>query len=132
MVRALRMSFFGIDWTSRNCVVIRSNGSLLLHDGATIRVTTVWMLPADRGYRVFSEAEKGWPSPSDFSWKNIPPKFDGPDTGCYHRNAGWSSLVARWAHNPKVGGSNPPPATNAIIELRAIGHLQPKLSNKGN
>ena len=26
--------------------------------------------------------------------------------------AGWSSLVARWAHNPKVGGSNPPPATN--------------------
>ena len=25
--------------------------------------------------------------------------------------AGWSSLVARWAHNPKVGGSNPPPAT---------------------
>ena len=25
--------------------------------------------------------------------------------------AGWSSLVARWAHNPKVGGSNPSPAT---------------------
>jgi hypothetical protein len=23
------------------------------------------------------------------------------------------------AHNPKVGGSNPPPATNAIIRLRA-------------
>jgi len=22
-----------------------------------------------------------------------------------------------WAHNPKVGGSNPPPATNAIIDL---------------
>ena len=34
-------------------------------------------------------------------------------------------------HNPKVGGSNPPPATNAIIELRAIGHSQ-RLSNKGN
>ena len=26
--------------------------------------------------------------------------------------AGWSSPVARWAHNPKVGGSNPPPATS--------------------
>ena len=26
--------------------------------------------------------------------------------------AGWSSLVARWAHNPKVRGSNPLPATN--------------------
>ena len=40
-------------------------------------------------------------------------------TSQYDRSAGWSSLVARWAHNPKVGGSNPPPATNAIIELRA-------------
>ena len=26
--------------------------------------------------------------------------------------AGWSSLAARRAHNPKVGGSNPSPATN--------------------
>ena len=25
-------------------------------------------------------------------------------------SAGWSSSVARRAHNPKVGGSNPPPA----------------------
>ena len=28
--------------------------------------------------------------------------------------AGWSSLVARRAHNPKVGGSNPSPATKFI------------------
>ena len=28
------------------------------------------------------------------------------------RDAGWSSLVARRAHNPKVRGSNPLPATN--------------------
>ena len=27
-------------------------------------------------------------------------------------NAGWSSPVARWAHNPKVVGSNPAPATS--------------------
>ena len=27
--------------------------------------------------------------------------------------AGWSSLVARRAHNPKVVGSNPAPATNS-------------------
>jgi small subunit ribosomal protein S20 len=39
-------------------------------------------------------------------------RFDANGRGCYHRTAGWSSLVARWAHNPKVGGSNPPPATN--------------------
>jgi hypothetical protein len=29
-----------------------------------------------------------------------------------HLDAGWSSLVARRAHNPKVVGSNPAPATN--------------------
>ena len=28
--------------------------------------------------------------------------------------AGWSSLVARRAHNPKVVGSNPAPATNLM------------------
>jgi hypothetical protein len=31
--------------------------------------------------------------------------------------AGWSSLVARRAHNPKVRGSNPLPATNEIKGL---------------
>ena len=30
-------------------------------------------------------------------------------------SAGWSSLVARRAHNPKVVGSNPAPAINAQI-----------------
>ena len=29
----------------------------------------------------------------------------------HYNIAGWSSLVARWAHNPKVVGSNPAPAT---------------------
>ncbi len=31
-------------------------------------------------------------------------------------DAGWSSLVARRAHNPKVVGSNPAPATNCLNE----------------
>ena len=38
--------------------------------------------------------------------------------------AGWSSTVARRAHNPKVTGSNPVPATNfgAVAQLaRASG-----------
>src|ERR1700736_6579346 len=26
-------------------------------------------------------------------------RFDGTPRGCYDRSAGWSSLVARWAHN---------------------------------
>ncbi len=34
-------------------------------------------------------------------------------------NAGWSSLVARRAHNPKVGSSNLPPATMNIQGLTA-------------
>ena len=37
--------------------------------------------------------------------------------GQYHA-AGWSSLVARRAHNPKVRGSNPLPATNKIKGVR--------------
>ncbi len=40
-------------------------------------------------------------------------KFDDEQVIVYDQNAGWSSLVARWAHNPKVGGSNPPPATKS-------------------
>ena len=44
--------------------------------------------------------------------KQIPSsKFDDVKAIDYDGIAGWSSLVARWAHNPKVGGSNPPPAT---------------------
>src|SRR5579863_1389770 len=38
---------------------------------------------------------------------------------CYNQMAGWSSQVARWAHNPKVAGSNPAPATKALIRLQA-------------
>jgi len=30
-------------------------------------------------------------------------------------DAGWSSSVARWAHNPEVVGSNPAPATNIYL-----------------
>ena len=32
--------------------------------------------------------------------------------------AGWSSLVARQAHNLKVGGSNPSPATNLRLNFK--------------
>jgi hypothetical protein len=37
--------------------------------------------------------------------------IDRRDIPCYTTFAGWSSPVARWAHNPKVEGSNPSPAT---------------------
>src|SRR5690606_6938614 len=52
------------------------------------------------------------------------------DTPCVHRRrlnatgrqlpgAGWSSLAARRAHNPKVAGSNPAPATNMYPQAAA-------------
>jgi hypothetical protein len=46
--------------------------------------------------------------------------FDAHTRGCYDESAGWSSLVARWAHNPKVGGSNPPPATKPSVRIPLI------------
>ncbi len=40
--------------------------------------------------------------------------------GHFEKNsdAGWSSSVARRAHNPKVVGSNPAPATNSFVSVR--------------
>jgi hypothetical protein len=49
------------------------------------------------------------------SIKQTRQRFDRSELRCYDDSAGWSSLVARWAHNPKVGGSNPPPATKLIL-----------------
>ena len=37
--------------------------------------------------------------------------------------AGWSSLVARRAHNPKVVGSNPAPATTKQVEFSKFNLL---------
>ena len=39
-------------------------------------------------------------------------------------DAGWSSLVARRAHNPKVVGSNPAPATiTKVMSVNAKAQL---------
>src|SRR5271154_1237204 len=55
------------------------------------------------------------------SLEATPKKIDAAQCHCYDKGAGWSSLVARRAHNPKVGGSNPPPATK---ESAGQGHSQ--------
>ena len=61
-----------------------------------------------------------------FSGKNTCGKNTLTKNGCWftkltffihQHDAGWSSLVARWAHNPKVGSSNLPPATNKFKGL---------------
>ncbi len=40
-----------------------------------------------------------------------------------HTDAGWSSSVARWAHNPEVAGSNPVPATTNGPEYTTPGRF---------
>ena len=46
--------------------------------------------------------------------------FSGHVDYYYHLIAGWSSLVARRAHNPKVRGSNPLPATKTQFRLASM------------
>ena len=41
----------------------------------------------------------------------------------YRTSAGWSSLVARRAHNPKVVGSNPAPATTLESQKKALHRM---------
>ena len=41
----------------------------------------------------------------------------------FHSVAGWSSSVARRAHNPKVAGSNPAPATNQKARKQCVSGL---------
>jgi hypothetical protein len=69
----------------------------------------------------FSKRRCHKPTPSLF----YPPSFTSPVGPYrrfdellrfrYHHFAGWSSLVARRAHNPKVVGSNPTPATMGLF-----------------
>src|SRR5438132_12250685 len=54
----------------------------------------------------------------------------------YAHAAGWSSLVARRAHNPKVAGSNPAPAIEAdqgvgLARALQTGRLRPRRPPQG-
>ena len=54
-------------------------------------------------------------------------KFDAVLLLRYTSNAGWSSLVARRAHNPKVVSSNLTPATNLTYSPGLVGLHQQAL-----
>src|SRR6266404_1869172 len=55
-------------------------------------------------------------------------QFDATSRIRYSHEAGWSSLVARRAHNPKVVSSNLTPATNSIDSQGLVGlHQQAPL-----
>src|SRR5260370_932515 len=63
----------------------------------------------------FRSSQRALCRPSAASHSRDAGCLTGRKPHCYDDFAGWSSLVARWAHNPKVGGSNPPPATNLSL-----------------
>ena len=49
-------------------------------------------------------------------------EFDALSTVRYTSIAGWSSLVARRAHNPKVVSSNLTPATIQFVNSQGVAH----------
>ncbi len=66
-----------------------------------------------------SPAQADWTSRFDLDAAAVA-SLSTPAACCRALDAGWSSQVARWAHNPKVAGSNPAPAT---IELFLQGRV---------
>src|SRR4051794_11689430 len=75
----------------------------------------------------------GPPSPGE----EDPTSAAGPATRYSAADAaGWSSLVARRAHNPKVAGSNPAPATpgrpaRGLAKVPAEADLDPEGRSQG-
>jgi hypothetical protein len=59
-------------------------------------------------------------------WRRVD-QFSGD---CYDFSAGWSSQVARWAHNPKVASSNLAPATKLNLDFREDSTSLPKITNQ--
>ena len=52
---------------------------------------------------------------------------------CTRKTSRDGAVVARWAHNPKVGGSSPPPATNedeSEIPVRFFSYKKRDCQNK--
>jgi hypothetical protein len=49
---------------------------------------------------------------------------------CFLQNAGWSSLVARQAHNLKAVGSNPTPATTLKLLIEWVLRWKERQDNK--
>ena len=84
-----------------------------------------WLVISRLSVRVRSSAYgwvPEWPKGADC--KSVSDAFEGSNPSpsiSYERyfvnDAGWSSLEARWAHNPKVVGSNPAPAIFVIAYL---------------
>ncbi len=71
-------------------------------------------LATNRGSRAShsTHAGLGGVTPTDLHASSPIPSGVGLAHSSHHR--GVEQPVARWAHNPEVGGSNPPPATKCM------------------
>src|SRR5437868_15213796 len=70
---------------------------------------------ADKNFSVHTSTKSRRPrKQTRFSGVVADFKFAQRPQRTYFLNAGWSSLVARQAHNLKVAGSNPAPATKSL------------------
>ena len=100
-------------------------GMLALHDGKKHIVKCAQTHSRKKSGSDLSNECTALPTPRQTSQS-----LTAPQRHCYDDPAGWSSLVARWAHNPKVGGSNPPPATTP--KLHFVNHLKriPRTANQ--
>ena len=96
---------------------LRTDVELLRKDPSTIedvaRRELGMMKPGEKLF-IIRDAEPPQPLARPFTLPPARGKFEslsGRRRRVQHLDAGWSSPVARWAHNPKVAGSNPAPAT---------------------
>jgi hypothetical protein len=76
-------------------------------------------------HRVLGSLDRTPSGARGYDEKRLP--STSPQAMSYNSRAGWSSLVARRAHNPKVVGSNPTPATKKPVSALAAltGFLLP-------
>lgn len=68
-------------------------------------------------YNLYDEVRDALPLSAGYGWAQ-------------YNLAGWSSLVARWVHNPKAVGSNPTPATFFIYIFYKVDNETNKINTR--
>ena len=81
----------------------------------------VFGLVSDEKRPTWRFGDAGWSSPPvDLHRKLAQQDASGLPRAAYIGDAGWSSPVARQAHNLKVVGSNPTPATTKVVKNQKL------------
>ncbi len=112
-IRRLREDPSAIEELAREELGLIKDGELLIimRDTPATLAPARRQMPARAGPPRVDRSARAWYSSQVVRGASLPPS---------HSDAGWSSLVARWAHNPKVAGSNPAPATTQTREKSRV------------